>query len=64
MADEQRLMLRYLMVLTVGSVVGLQARVSLLNNFAVEMAGLKGKQVDAIQSARDILGFLTFACHL
>ena len=56
--DEQKPMLRYLMVLTIASVVGLQAWMILFNNFAVEMAGLNGRQVGAVQSVREIPGFL------
>ncbi len=51
-------MLRYLMVLSVASIVGLQTWLILFNNFAVEMAGLDGKQVGVIQSVREIPGFL------
>jgi hypothetical protein len=51
-------MYRYLMVLTIASSVGLQAWLTLFNNFAVEMAGLEGKHVGIIQSVREIPGFL------
>jgi len=57
-ADEQRPMLRFLMLLTIASVVGLQAWMILFNNFAVDVAGLDGQQVGAIQSVREIPGFL------
>ncbi len=56
--QEQRPMLRFLIVLTTASVVGLQTWMILFNNFAVEMAGLNGRQVGAIQSVREIPGFL------
>jgi len=53
-------MYRYLIVLTVSSTIGLQAWRTLFNNFAVEIAGLKGSHVGIIQSVREIPGFLTF----
>lgn len=53
-------MYRYLIVLTVSSTVGLQAWRTLFNNFAVEIAGLKGNHVGIIQSVREVPGFLTF----
>ena len=55
---EQKPMLRYLIVLTIASVVGLQTWMILFNNFAVELAGLNGQQVGGIQSVREIPGFL------
>lgn len=55
---KQQPMLLYLTVLTVASVVGLQAWMILFNNFAVEVANLNGQQVGAIQSVREIPGFL------
>ena len=51
-------MYRYLIMLTLASAVGLQAWQTLFNNFAVEVAGLEGKHVGAIQSVREIPGFL------
>lgn len=51
-------MYRYLIVLTIGSTVGLQAWRTLFNNFAVELAGLNGAQVGIVQSVREIPGFL------
>ena len=51
-------MLRFLVILTICSVVGLQTWMVLFNNFAVEVAALDGKQVGAIQSVREIPGFL------
>jgi hypothetical protein len=48
----------YLAVLTICSTVGLQAWLTLFNNFAVEIAGLHGNQVGVIQSVREIPGFL------
>jgi Major Facilitator Superfamily len=48
----------YLAVLTICSTVGLQAWLTLFNNFAVEIAGLDGNHVGVIQSVREIPGFL------
>ena len=48
----------YLVVLTIGSTVGLQAWTTLFNNFAVEVARLDGDGVGLIQSIREIPGFL------
>ena len=52
-------MYRFLMVLTITSAVGLQAWLTLFNNFAVEQVRLTGEQVGMIQSVREIPGFLT-----
>jgi len=51
-------MLRFLIVQTAASVVGLQAWQILFNNFAVETAGLNGLQIGVIGSVREIPGFL------
>jgi hypothetical protein len=51
-------MYRYLIVLTISSTVGLQAWMTLFNNFAVDIAGLTGNHVGMIQSIREIPGFL------
>ena len=48
----------YLVVLTIGSTVGLQAWTTLFNNFAVEVARLDGDGIGVIQSIREIPGFL------
>jgi predicted MFS family arabinose efflux permease len=58
MEQHQKKMFLYLVVLTIGSVIGLQSWMVLFNNFAVETAGLDGQQVGAIQSVREIPGFL------
>jgi len=50
--SEQRPMLRFLIVQTAASVVGLQCWMILFNNFAVEIAGLDGFQVGVIGSVR------------
>ena len=49
---------RFLIILTICSTVGLDAWMILFNNFAVEVAGLDGKEVGLIQSVREIPGFL------
>ena len=51
-------MYRYLMMLTIASMSGLQVWRTLFNNFAVEVAYLNGDQVGMIQSVREIPGFL------
>ena len=56
---KQNPMFRFLMVLTICSAIGLQAWLTLFNNFAVEEIGLTGRQVGVIQSVREIPGFLT-----
>ncbi|WP_027713963.1 MFS transporter [Desulfuromonas sp. TF] len=56
--SEQRPMLRFLIVQTAASVVGLQAWMILFNNFAVEVAGLDGLQIGVIGSVREVPGFL------
>jgi len=48
----------FLAVLTIASTVGLQAWITLFNNFAVEVAGLDGDSIGIIQSVREIPGFL------
>lgn len=57
---KQDKMLRYLVVLTVCSTLGLEAWLTLFNNFSVEAVGLEGRHVGMIQSIREIPGFLTF----
>jgi predicted MFS family arabinose efflux permease len=58
-ASEQRPMLRFLVILTAASTVGLQGYSILFNNFAAEMVHLNGSQVGIIQSIREIPGLLT-----
>jgi hypothetical protein len=48
----------YLAVLTIASTVGLQAWMTLFNNFAVQIARLDGDHIGWIQSIREIPGFL------
>lgn len=51
-------MFRFLMVLTIASMAGLQTWRTLFNNFAVEIAHLEGNHIGMIQSFREIPGFL------
>jgi hypothetical protein len=51
-------MFRFLALLTISSVVGLQTWRTLFNNFAVELAHLEGNHIGMIQSIREIPGFL------
>lgn len=48
----------YLVVLTIGSTVGMQVWTTLFNNFAVEVAHLDGDGIGLIQSIREVPGFL------
>jgi predicted MFS family arabinose efflux permease len=54
-------MLRFLLALSVASMVGLQGWRTLLNNFAVEWAHLDGHHIGVVQSVREIPGFLALA---
>ncbi|MDW7757684.1 MAG: MFS transporter [Desulfuromonadales bacterium] len=51
-------MLRFLIVQSTASVVGLQGWMILFNNFAVEEAGLNGQQIGMLGSIREVPGFL------
>jgi len=57
---NQKPMFRFLMVLTICSTIGLQAWLTLFNNFAADQVGLTGREVGVIQSVREIPGLLTF----
>lgn len=57
-AIKQDPMFRFLAVLTIASVVGLQSWRTLFNNFAVEIVHLEGNNIGIIQSVREIPGFL------
>ncbi|QXE91965.1 MFS transporter [Geomonas subterranea] len=59
LASEQRPMLRFLVVLTAASTIGLQGYTILFNNFAAEMVHLNGSQVGVTQSVREIPGLLS-----
>ncbi len=51
-------MYRYLIVFTICSTLGMQAWLTLFNNFAVDTVGLDGFHIGMIQSVREIPGFL------
>lgn len=55
---KQNPMYRYLMVLTIASMAGLQTWRTLFNNFAVEVGHLQGNHIGIIQGVREIPGFL------
>ncbi len=55
---KQNPMFLYLAVLTISSTIGLQAWLTLFNNFAVDIAGLDGNHIGVIQSLREVPGFL------
>jgi predicted MFS family arabinose efflux permease len=57
--SEQRAMMRFLVILTAASTIGLQGYTILFNNFAAEVVHLNGSQVGIIQSVREVPGFLT-----
>jgi hypothetical protein len=48
----------FLAVLSISATVGLQAWLTLFNNFAVDVAGLDGNHIGVIQSLREVPGFL------
>ncbi len=53
-------MYSYLVMLVIASAFGFQGWQTLFNNFAVDVIGLDSIHVGAIQSAKEIPGFLTF----
>lgn len=57
--SPSRKMYIFLLVLTVAAFGGLQGWRTLFNNFAVEVAGLNGAQMGALQSLREVPGFLS-----
>ena len=57
--SEQRPMLRFLVIMTAASTIGLQGYTILFNNFAAEMVHLDGSKVGMIQSIREVPGLLT-----
>ncbi|MFA7116098.1 MAG: MFS transporter [Bacteroidales bacterium] len=57
---QQKKMYYFLMLLIVAATIGLQGWRTLFNNFAVDNLGINGFQVGAIQSVRELPGFLTF----
>ncbi|MCD6526876.1 MAG: MFS transporter [Desulfuromonas sp.] len=54
----QPAMLRFLVLMTIASGMGLQTWMILFNNFAVDVAGLNGQQIGVIGSVREIPGLL------
>ena len=56
---RQNPMYRFLGVLTISSMMGLQTWRTLFDNFAVNVAGMGGDHIGMIQSVREIPGFLT-----
>ena len=63
-SKKSNIMYRYLAVLTICSTLGLEAWLTLFNNFAVEAVGLDGNHIGIIQSIREIPGFLTFTVSI
>lgn len=57
-AQNRRSMYLFLMIATLASQVGMQGWMTLITNFSVESAGLSAFQVGAVQSIREIPGFL------
>ncbi|WP_291329664.1 MFS transporter [Desulfovibrio sp. UCD-KL4C] len=58
-AFASRKMYIFLLVLTITTTIGFQGWRTLLNNFAVDVAGLNGGQFGTIGSIREIPGFLS-----
>jgi len=48
----------FLAILSISSTIGLQAWLTLFNNFAVDVAGFDGSHIGVIQSLREVPGFL------
>ncbi len=57
-------MYRYLIVLSIGSMLGMQTWRILFNNFAVEVTRLEGSQIGIIQSLREVPGILALSAVL
>ncbi len=57
-AINSRKMYIFLLVLTIATAIGFQGWRTLLNNFAVDVAGLNGGEFGALGSIREIPGFL------
>ena len=62
MADDasHRRVYLFLLMLTVVAAVGLQGWRTIVNNFAVEAAGVDGLGMGVVQSVREVPGFLAF----
>lgn len=59
MSIPQRRMYFFLLITTVASQIGMQGWVTLINNFAVEAAGLGPFQMGLVHSVREVPGFLS-----
>ena len=55
---KKKQMYSYLIVLTICSTAGLQCWLTLFDNFSVNVVGLDGHHIGALQSVREIPGFL------
>ncbi len=55
---KKELMYSYLIILTICSTAGLQCWRTLFDNFSVNIVGLDGNHIGALQSVREIPGFL------
>ena len=55
---KKELMYSYLIILTICSTAGLQCWRTLFDNFSVTVVGLNGNHIGALQSVREIPGFL------
>lgn len=53
-------MYKFLLLLSVAVAIGFQGWRTMLNNFAVDEAGINGFEIGSIQSLREVPGFLTF----
>ena len=56
--DTKRGMYIFLLVLAACSAMAFQGWRTLLNNFAVDVGGLSGLDMDIVQSVREVPGFL------
>lgn len=59
MEEKKKVMYRFLVILSLGSIVCFQAWRTLFNNFAVEQASIDSVGVGLIQSLREVPGFLS-----
>ncbi len=57
---RQNPMYPFMFVLVICAMMGFQGWRTLLNNFAVEKAGIDGLQIGVVQSLREVPGFLVF----
>lgn len=59
MTSAQRRMFLFLLVTSIASQVGMQGWIILINNFAVDAAGLNAFDIGMVQSLREVPGFLS-----